>query len=90
MPERKMLVVAEGCPFCAEAKERLARKGLDVKLIDASTPEGMAFAKKHGIRYVPQCVIITEDERGETVRKCTDEEAEELLGDESDAANPSG
>jgi predicted thioredoxin/glutaredoxin len=81
LPEKKVekaLIVTDTCPICREVKVFLEKKGLTgkVKLIDAGTPEGRQFALEHGVRGVPDCVLI---EDGKKVRICTQEEFKKLL-----------
>lgn len=79
----KLIVVTDSCPICADVKAYLKLKGLTdkVKLINASTPEGLKFARENGITGVPECVVV--DENGKQVRVCTKEEFNEVLTDGS-------
>lgn len=76
----KAVVVTDSCPHCEELKKELEKKGLldKVKIINASTKEGLKFAKAHGIKFVPQCVIID----GKRVEGCSETDLVELLGEE--------
>lgn len=78
--EVKALILTDTCPHCAEVKKALADRGLidKVQIINASTKEGLDFAMSHGIRSVPECVIITK--KGEQVRVCTEQEFIKVLG----------
>jgi predicted thioredoxin/glutaredoxin len=75
----KAIVVTDTCPICASVKEHLEKKGLTgkVKLINASTPEGLAYAKKNNITGVPECIFINKD--GTQVKVCNQEEFKKLL-----------
>jgi predicted thioredoxin/glutaredoxin len=80
LPE-KAIVVTDTCPICADVKEHLQKKGLTgkVRLINASTPEGLEFAKKHNITGVPECVLVNKD--GTQVKVCNRDEFDKLLTD---------
>ena len=79
MSEKKAIIVTESCPYCAQLKAYLKQKGLldKVQFIDASTKEGYAFARQHGVTGVPECVVITE--KGKQVRICSEQEFQEVL-----------
>jgi len=83
MTEVKAVVVTDTCPYCEMFKSKLAREGLleKVQIINASTEEGLAFAQKHGIREVPECVVVTENGQ---VKICSEQEFKQLLKDEHD------
>lgn len=76
--EETAIITADTCPHCDGIKKFIQENGLTdkVKMINASTPEGLDFARKHGITAVPECAII--DGKG-NVRKCTDEEFSKVL-----------
>lgn len=46
-----LLVTAQGCHFCEDARDGLAELGvefpLEVREVDALTPEGLAFVERH-------------------------------------------
>jgi outer membrane biosynthesis protein TonB len=75
----KAIVVTDTCGFCQGIKEYISQQGLadKVKIINASTPEGRRFAISHGIRGVPECVIV--EKEGKQVRVCSKEEFVKLL-----------
>lgn len=79
MSDIKAVVVSETCPYCESLLKFLKDRGLaeKVQVINASTQEGLDFAVKHGIRAVPECVVITGN--GEKVRVCSKGEFEQLL-----------
>lgn len=79
MSDIKAVVVTDTCPYCESLLEYLKRQGLaeKVRVINASTKEGLDFAVKYGIRAVPECVVITGN--GEKVRVCSKGEFEQLL-----------
>ena len=77
---KKVVVVSDTCPHCQEIKDYIKEKGLDVQMINVSTPEGLQFAKDHNIMAVPECVIV-EGKDGQQVKVCTKEEFEKLLED---------
>ena len=79
MGVRKAFVVSKDCPYCKVVKERIRKKRLDIEIIDADSPEGFAFAERHNIMAVPQCVLIIQEGGREKVKLCTDKEAEQLL-----------
>jgi glutaredoxin len=76
----KAIVVTDTCPFCQGIKEYISQQGLSdkVKIINASTPEGRKFAIQHGIRGVPECVVVAGAE-GKNVKVCSKEEFVKLL-----------
>lgn len=77
----KILVVSPNCPSCEVLKERLSRRGLldKYRVVDASTPEGLDFAKRLGILGVPDCVVVEQDKDGAKARRCTQQEFEDIL-----------
>jgi predicted thioredoxin/glutaredoxin len=80
MPEEETAIITtDTCPHCATMKKYLKDSGLmdKVKVINASTPEGLEFAMKHGIKAVPECVVIRKN--GEEVRVCTQDEFMKVL-----------
>ena len=78
--EETAIITTDTCPHCGHLKEFLKEKGLldKVKVINASTPEGLEFVLKNGIHAVPECVIIKKN--GKEVRVCTPEEFKKVLG----------
>jgi len=76
----KAIIVTDTCPFCQDLKDYIEEQGLTekVKFINASTPEGLKFAKEHAITGVPECVVI-EDAEGKRVKICSKEEFKKLL-----------
>ena len=64
------LIVADKCSPCDYIKDVLKERGVDVKIIDASTDEGFEFITKHKITAVPTCVIRDK----EKIRECSDDE----------------
>jgi hypothetical protein len=75
----KAIVVTDTCKFCQGIKEYIAQQGLTdkVKLINASTPEGRKFALDHGIRGVPECIVV--EKGGKQVKVCSEDEFVKLL-----------
>ncbi|OYD16969.1 hypothetical protein CH330_01485 [candidate division WOR-3 bacterium JGI_Cruoil_03_51_56] len=85
MEKQKVLIVSPVCPSCEVVKKHLAKQGTLDKyiIVDASTPEGLDFARRLGIRGVPQCAIIEGEGEKKTVRICSDEEWKRMMkGDE--------
>jgi predicted DCC family thiol-disulfide oxidoreductase YuxK len=72
------VLVSDSCPHCTTLKRRLTERGkLDsVDLVDVYTQEGMALAKEHGIKAIPECVVIGADGKP---RKCTESEFMDLV-----------
>lgn len=79
--KEKVIVVAPNCPACDAMEQILREKGVlkDYKVVDASTAEGVDFAKRLGIMAVPDCVVIVEEKDGVKARRCTQEEFEDIL-----------
>ena len=80
-PSYKAIVTTDSCAICAGLKQYLEKKGLTdkVKIINASTPEGRKFADEHGIKGVPECLVV--EDGGKVTRICTSEEFKKLLTD---------
>jgi len=76
---QKVLIVSPNCSSCKALKERLANKGLLDKyvVVDVSTSEGMKFARKLGVKAVPECAVV--DEKKKIVRVCSDDEWDSVL-----------
>lgn len=74
-----MLVVSPDCPHCTHLKSELKERGLleKVTVIDATTKEGAAFTEKHGIKGVPECVVIEDG----NVKVCSDTEFQKLVNE---------
>jgi len=77
---KNVLVVADGCPLCEDLLAALKKSGKRVSIIDTDTPKGLKWADRHNIKAVPECVVVTKDEKGrETVRSCSEDEFKKLL-----------
>lgn len=77
----KVLLVSPSCPACQLLKKALTKQGIIGKfqVIDISTPEGLDFAKRLGVKGVPECAVIERDGSQKTVRICTPEEWQRML-----------
>ena len=83
MDSNKAIIVSNQCPACKILLEKLKRKGTLGKynVIDAHSAEGMDVVRKLGITAVPDCLIIEKDRKGEQIRRCTDEEVNDIFKD---------
>jgi len=81
MAKQKVLITTPGCTTCDALEAALKRDGLwdKVTVIDASTPEGLDFARRLGVKAVPECAVVEEDGGGTRVRTCSQEEWIRLL-----------
>lgn len=79
MEPRKVIVVQDDCPFCNFIKKEFEAKGVDVDIVDSSTKEGSEWADRHDVGVIPQCLLVTKGEDGETSRVCTPEEFDALF-----------
>lgn len=83
MESKISIVVADGCPACQYLKKIIAEKNVKVDLIDIGTDAGFDFIKKHNITAVPKCIVVVNDEQGERVRECNDEELMKIFKGQS-------
>lgn len=75
----KILVVSDNCPSCLAVKRHLERNGLidRFRVVNVKTEEGQFLIEKLDLMGVPDCVII--DEEKKVVRRCSDDEWEDML-----------
>lgn len=81
MESRKVIVVQDDCPFCNFIKSELEAKGVNVEIVNSSTPEGKVFVDRHNVKRLPQCVVVSKGEEAETARTCTSAEFDALWED---------
>lgn len=81
MASQKVLIVTEGCSACEQLTQALKRDGLfdKVTIVNASTPEGLDFAKRLGVRSAPECAVVEERDGETSVRVCSQSEWVRLL-----------
>ena len=61
------LVTTQTCPECPRAKSYLSDKSINVDFIDASTADGLMFARKHKVLKVPTLLQVEGDDIVETL-----------------------
>lgn len=85
MDSNKAIIVSNQCVACKILLEKLKTKGTlgKYKIIEAHSTEGIDTVRKLGIISVPDCIVIVKDKKGEQVRRCTDQEVEEIFKEAS-------
>lgn len=75
-----MLFYTPTCPKCPNVKEFMKDKGLEKKLVDAATFDGLNKAKEFNIMGVPT-VVFFDAAGNEVARSGTIEEIQQILED---------
>ena len=66
------LITTKMCPKCPAMKEFMSSQDkLSGEVVDASTPDGMAVARKYVVQAVPTVIFV--DENGDEVKRAQDE-----------------
>ncbi|MCJ7632852.1 thioredoxin domain-containing protein [Candidatus Bathyarchaeota archaeon] len=79
MPERKVLLVSNQCPFCKVIMKKIREKKLPIDIVNVETKEGKSLVAKYGVKSVPECMVLIQEGNGEQVRFCNGKEAKELV-----------
>lgn len=74
---KRLLFTTPACPNCPGAKKLLEDMGIGFESVDASKPEGLEQAKKHGVNAVPSLIVV-DDEGNKTEEAHGVDEIEKL------------
>lgn len=67
MTKEIIVVSAQWCAQCSVLKNDLTRAGIIYKVIDADSPEGMAFCRENGVRSLPTSFVYEDGELIKTI-----------------------
>jgi len=86
--KKVIMVVQEGCPYCAKAQEDYKEDINQGKIVvkEVHQPDSQEMLKALKIRKVPACVIY--DEKNKKYEYCSEEERRRQMADELQERKP--